>query len=103
MWVGIFTLHDSAHTTYFPIPDSLIKTTTTESFPVCLHIPPPHILIDEKSVFPWLFESPKRPIYGHSKTSIFSNMKILFIVSMNTALAVLIIDTTLLVRKHILL
>lgn len=67
MWVGIFTLHDSAHTTYFPIPDSLIKTTTTESFPVCLHIPPPHILIDEKSVFPWLFESPKRPIYGHSK------------------------------------
>ena len=56
-----------------------------------------------KSVFHWLFESLKRPIYGHSRNSVFSNVKILFIVSMNTALAALIIDTTLLVRKHILL
>ena len=56
-----------------------------------------------KSVFPWLFKSLKRPIYGHSKTSVFSNVKILFIVSMNTALAVLITDITQLVRRYILL
>ena len=78
MWVEIFTLHDSAHTTYFPIPDSLIKTTTTEPLPACLHIPPPHILIDEKSVFPWLFESLKRPICGHSRNPLlYYSLKIL--------------------------
>ena len=31
-----------------------------------------YFYIPHESVFPWLFESPKRPIYGHSKTSIFS-------------------------------
>lgn len=28
--------------------------------------------VKRKSVFPWLFESLKCPIYGHSKTSVFS-------------------------------
>lgn len=28
--------------------------------------------VKKKSVFHWLFESLKRPIYGHSKTSVFS-------------------------------
>ena len=100
MWVGIFTLHDSAHTTYFPIPDSLIKTTTTESLPVCLHIPPPHILTDKKSVFPWLFESLKRPIYGHSKTSVFSTTPFL-ITFVDTLLS--IIDVINIIQVFLLL
>ena len=90
MWVGIFTLHIHYCTNrgiinvtamgkelpyswltarrMFSRTLKYISRYTTDI--LCLHIPPPHILIGEKSVFPWFFESLKRPIYGHSRNSL---------------------------------